>query len=121
MRNQSEELANTNAGENTGELDSEQNTDITLSSEGNVPHEQTSPEVASKVPPRALPPGVTTFMVGNIPGRFTPENLAEVWPVDGSYNRLHIPFSFQKQRRSGIAIINMVSNQAPVEFAAKWH
>jgi len=124
MRKQSEELADTSAGENTGEpfgeLDSAQNPGVNFGSEGSVPHEQSFPEVSSK-PPRALPPGVTTLVVRNIPGRLTPEKLLEVWPVDGSYNLLHVPFSFQKQRRSGIAFINMVSHQAAVEFAAKWH
>jgi len=124
MRKQPQELANTDAGENAvetiGELESAQNTGVILGSEGNVPHEQSFPEVGSK-PPRALPPGVTTLMVRNIPGRFTPETLLEVWPVDGSYNLLHMPFNFQKQRRAGIAFINMVSHEAAVEFAANWH
>jgi len=124
MRKQPEELANTDAGEDTveptGELESAQNTGVILGSEGNGPHEQSFPEVGSK-PPRALPPGVTTLMVRNIPARFTPEKLLEVWPVDGSYNLLHMPFNFQKQRRAGIAFVNMVSHEAAVEFAAKWH
>jgi len=124
MRKQPEQLENTDAGENngepTGELESAQNTGVILGSEGNVPHEQSFPDVGSK-PPKALPLGVTTLMVRNIPRRFTPEKLLEVWPVDGSYNLLHVPFNFQKQHRAGVAFINMVSHEAAVEFAAKWH
>jgi len=70
---------------------------------------------------RKLPAGVTTIVVRNIPARFSQEKLLEVWPPDGSYNLFYVPYSFTRQRRSGIAFISMVSHEAAVEFTARWH
>jgi len=70
---------------------------------------------------RTLPPEVTTIVVRNIPARFSPTELADLWPPEDTYNLLYIPFSFRRKKRSGVAFINMVSHAAAVEFTARWH
>jgi len=80
-----------------------------------------APSGSDSKPARILPPGITTIVVRNIPARFSQEKLLEVWPPDGSFNLLYLPYSFQRRRRSGIGFINMVSHEAAVEFTARWH
>jgi len=82
---------------------------------------QPVPPESNTKPARKLPAGVTTIVVRNIPARFSQEKLLEVWPPDGSYNLFYTPYSFIRQRRSGIAFISMVSHEAAVEFTARWH
>jgi len=71
--------------------------------------------------PRILPPEVTTLVVQNVPARFSPQKLMEVWSPDGTYNLLHVPYGFQRKRRHGIAFINFVSHEAATHFMATWH
>jgi len=85
-----------------------------------VPEHQLQPSHNGK-PARPLPHGVTTIVVRNIPARLSREALLEVWRPNGTYNLIYLPFDFQRQRSSGMAIINMISHQAAVEFAARWH
>jgi len=70
---------------------------------------------------RTLPPEITTLVVRNVPARFSPQKLMEVWSPDGTYNLLHVPYSFQRKRRLGIAFINFVSHEAATHFMATWH
>jgi len=44
-----------------------------------------------------------------------------LWPPDGTYDLMYLPYSFQRQRRSGLVFINMISHGAALNFAAKWH
>jgi len=71
-------------------------------------------------PMRILPPEATTITMTNIPARLSPEDLLKVWPPDGTYNLMYIPYSIRRKSRCGIAIINMTSHVAAVEFMAKW-
>jgi len=80
-----------------------------------------SPPQASSKPMRTLPPGVTTIVVRNVPARFTQEQLLQLWPPDGTYDLIYLPYSMKRQSRSGLVFINMVSHEAALSFAATWH
>jgi len=70
---------------------------------------------------RILPPVVTTLVVRNLPARFSPQKLLEVWPPDGTYNLLYVPYNMVNRSRLGFAFINMTSHEAAAEFMARWH
>jgi len=75
--------------------------------------DQSLPNTTPK-PSRTLPPEVTTLMVRHIPARLSPAELVELWPPEDTYNLLYVPFSFKRNRRGGVAFINMVSHEAAV-------
>jgi len=79
------------------------------------------PWLNSSSVPRTLPPDVTTLVVRNVPAKFSPQKLLEVWSQDGAYNFLHVPYSFERRRRLGMAFINFVSHEAATRFMATWH
>jgi len=79
------------------------------------------PWLNSSSVPGTLPPNVTTLVVRNVPARFSPQKLLEVWSPHGTYNFLHVPYSFQRRRRLGMAFINFVSHEAATRFMATWH
>lgn len=67
-----------------------------------------------------LPPGVTTLMIQNIPARCSTEDLLEIWPSNGSYDLLYLPFSKKQRRPSGYAFVNFTSHEAAVVFRKRW-
>jgi len=77
--------------------------------------------VELKFSAEALPPNVTTLVVRNVPARFSPQKLLEVWSPDGTYNFLHVPYRFERRRRLGMAFINFVSHEEATRFMATWH
>jgi len=79
------------------------------------------PAEANSKPVRVFPPGVTTLVVRNVPARLSQEQLLQLWPPDGTYDLMYLPYSFNKQSRGGLVFINMVSNEAAINFATKWH
>jgi len=88
--------------------------------EEQISNQQASPQTAS-TRMRMLPPGITTIVVRNIPARLSQDQLLQLWPPDGTYDLMYLPYSFQTNRRSGLVFINMVSHEAALNFAAKWH
>jgi hypothetical protein len=80
-------------------------------------------EVAPRMPgsPDPIPAYATTAIIRNIPARCTRKHLLEKWPPMGSYNMLHQPYCYKRQRTLGFAIINFFSNAALVDFQEKWH
>jgi len=88
--------------------------------EEQIVNHQPSPTANTK-PVRVLPPGVTTLVVRNVPARLSQEQLLQLWPPDGTYDLMYVPYSFKKQRRGGLVFINMVSHEAAINFATKWH
>jgi len=85
-----------------------------------IPEQQSLPSQNGN-PARILPHGTTTIVVRNIPARFSQEGLLQLWPADGKYNLMYVPFNFQMRRRSGMAIINMISCESAAQFTATWH
>lgn len=75
----------------------------------------------NQTPAWSLPHGLTTILVRNIPARLSYEQLLRLWPPDGTYNLMYLPFNFESRRRCGHAIINMTSYEAAVNFISKWH
>jgi len=88
--------------------------------EEQISNQQPPPKTSSERM-RTLPPGVTTIVVRNVPARFSQEQLLQLWPPDGTYDLMYLPYSMQKQRRSGLVFINMVAHEAALDFTAKWH
>jgi len=80
------------------------------------PPPKTSPERM-----RILPPGVTTIVVRNVPARLSQKQLLQLWPPDGTYDLMYLPYSMRKQSRSGLVFVNMVTHEAALNFTAKWH
>jgi len=83
--------------------------------------EQQSPPSQHHMPARTLPHGFTIILVRNVPARLSNEQVLEVWAPGGMYNPMLVPFNFQRRRRCGKAIINMISYEAAVDFIARWH
>lgn len=65
-----------------------------------------------------LPP--TTLMVLCIPTVCTPEDLAQQWGMDGSWDFLYLPMYSGGKRALGYAFINFVSIAAAAAFTARW-
>mmetsp|Transcript_72218 Transcript_72218/g.225199 ORF Transcript_72218/g.225199 Transcript_72218/m.225199 type:complete len:201 (+) Transcript_72218:52-654(+) len=63
----------------------------------------------------------TTMIVRRIPWSFTQSELLEEWPIDGTFDYLHFPYSRQLGRSVGVAIINFVTPQSAEQFAKQWH
>lgn len=63
----------------------------------------------------------TTLMVRNIPPKCTQESLLQVWPPDGSYDMLYLPFSFESRRNCSYAFVNFVTHAAATHFKEQWH
>jgi len=63
----------------------------------------------------------TTMIVRKIPWSFTQSELLEEWPIDGTFDYLHFPYSRQLGRSVGVAIINFVTPQCAELFAKRWH
>lgn len=77
-----------------------------------------APTTALKSEP--LPHGVTTLIVRNIPARCTQASLLDLWPPEGVYNLLHLPYDHRRKCHVGKAMINFVSSMAAEAFRAKW-
>lgn len=60
-------------------------------------------------------------MVHNIPSAVTPEQLLEMWPMDGSYDFLYAPGASGGGRLAGFAFLNFASAEWAVAFASRWH
>lgn len=69
----------------------------------------------------SLPPGATTLMIRNIPARCSVQDLLDMWPPNGSYDLLHLPFSAKQHRPSGYAFVNFTSYEAAVAFRQCWN
>mmetsp|Transcript_41474 Transcript_41474/g.120000 ORF Transcript_41474/g.120000 Transcript_41474/m.120000 type:complete len:387 (-) Transcript_41474:451-1611(-) len=70
---------------------------------------------------RPLAGGVTTLVVQNLPGRYTHEDLQEVWPLDGSYDYMHLPYNILQKRPLGYIFVNFVTHELAVAFQRRWH
>lgn len=73
-------------------------------------------------PVRPLPPCTTTLLVRNIPARFNQERLLEVWPTDGTFNFLYLPFHASSARwPAGHAFVNFMAPELALAFQEQWH
>lgn len=52
--------------------------------------------------------------------RLTKAKLLEMWPAEGSYNLLHLPYCHKQQSNTGKAFVNCVSHEAALAFQARW-
>lgn len=62
----------------------------------------------------------TTLMVRNVPRMYTLEKMVEMWPCDGSYDILYLPYNCSIQRNLSYAFINFTSPAAAETFRRKW-
>lgn len=74
------------------------------------------------VSPKAEPllEDATTLIVRNIPARCTQATLLDLWPPNGVYNLIHLPFDHKRKCHVGKAVINFVSHAAALDFRMKW-
>lgn len=62
-----------------------------------------------------------TFMVRNIPIRYTQDMLLKEWPNNGEYDFLYLPICIGRKGNASFAFINFVTEEAASEFHARWH
>jgi len=67
-----------------------------------------------------LPPGTHTLLVRNIPTRFTQDDLMAVWPADGTFDLLYMPWSSKQRRFSGCAYMNFATEEDASSFYLQW-
>jgi len=115
------QLAGESAQQPRNMIGSRENVPGTTDHEEQISIQQPPPQTTSSKPTRMLPPGVTTIVVRNVPARLSQEQLLQLWPPDGTYDLMYLPYSYQRQRRSGLVFINMISHEAALNFAAQWH
>lgn len=69
-----------------------------------------------------IPPGNTTIVVHNIPGRCTKDELLSAWPpAQTGIDYLYVPFNIWQRRTSGYVFVNFTSWEAAELFRAQWH
>lgn len=88
--------------------------------------EQEEKEVAVP-PPVQLPlqlqnpaANATTVMVQNVPMGVTRDGLIDIWPPQGSYDFLYLPFNVKRRRIAGYAFVSFVSTAAAEAFTQEW-
>jgi len=65
--------------------------------------------------------GLTTLVVRNVPSRYTKEDLLHLWPPDGTFDFLYLPFNRKQRRTAGYLFMNFTSHDAAVAFYKEWH
>jgi hypothetical protein len=84
-----------------------------------------SQEQVARIPaPSAPPRGVTTFMIRNIPTRFTSLSfvrLLEDYGFGGSFNFFYLPMDFRSGKNMGYAFINFLEPHTGTRFVEKFH
>jgi len=63
----------------------------------------------------------TTIIVWNLPEELNLAGVLKLWPVDGTFNYLEVPFSASEKRHKGRALFNFVSEEAAMLFVSKWN
>jgi hypothetical protein len=71
--------------------------------------------------PDTIPDNFTTIIVRNIPLKYTCELLLGVWPVDGTYDYLYLPSSYDKNIPMGYAFVNFTSREFMLDFVNRWN
>merc|ERR1712228_1090457 len=64
---------------------------------------------------------MTTLVVQNLPGRYTRADVLQAWPVDGSYDYMHLPYNLLQKRPLGYVFINFVTHELAAAFQKTWH
>lgn len=62
----------------------------------------------------------TTFMVKNLPVACTQSQLIKIWPPQGSYDYLYVPYNTLRQCGCGYCFINFTSPEAARCFLSRW-
>lgn len=63
----------------------------------------------------------TTAIIRNVPARCSQARLLKMWPPEGSYNLLYLPYCFKSRRGAGFALVNFTSHAAMLDFRETWH
>jgi len=80
------------------------------------------PDAPQKEKPRIDWREAKTFMVRNIPVRYTQDMLLKEWPNDtGMYDFLYLPICIDRKRNVSFAFINFSSTEFALEFHKTWH
>jgi len=68
-----------------------------------------------------LPPGTRSLLVRNIPTRVTQDDLMRMWPADGTYDLLYMPWSPKQRRFCGDAFVSFGRAEDALRFWRQWH
>mmetsp|Transcript_111305 Transcript_111305/g.325551 ORF Transcript_111305/g.325551 Transcript_111305/m.325551 type:complete len:239 (-) Transcript_111305:100-816(-) len=58
----------------------------------------------------------TTVILWNLPDRCNLASVLKLWPVDGTFNYLEVPFSASEKCHKGRALFNFVSHEVAMRF-----
>eukprot|EP00440_Ansanella_granifera_P010513 gb/GFBE01011403.1/.p1 GENE.gb/GFBE01011403.1/~~gb/GFBE01011403.1/.p1 ORF type:complete len:304 (+),score=43.72 gb/GFBE01011403.1/:1-912(+) len=68
-----------------------------------------------------VPEGHTTFVIRNIPARYTQEMLLQEFGSDPGLDMLFTPYSFKDKKTIGVAFVNFQSPALAEQFFQHWH
>jgi len=63
----------------------------------------------------------TTVIVWNLPDGYNVDSVLTLWPVDGTFNYLEVPFSASEKCYKGRVIINFVNREVAMRFVNTWN
>jgi len=86
-----------------------------------VAHTAEGEEEYANVLVMPLATGQTTVVVKNLSGRYTMEDLLQLWPVDLTFDFMHVPYHLLHRRPLGFVFINFLSHELALAFQQKWH
>mmetsp|Transcript_17940 Transcript_17940/g.37312 ORF Transcript_17940/g.37312 Transcript_17940/m.37312 type:complete len:223 (-) Transcript_17940:364-1032(-) len=69
----------------------------------------------------SLPEQGTTVIVNHLPDRYDVTSVLKLWPADGTFNYLEVPFSASEKCYKGRAIIHFVTHELAMRFVNTWN
>lgn len=72
-------------------------------------------------PMKPIAKGITTLVIQNLPGRYSQDDVLNIWPVDGTYDYMHVPYNLLQKRPLGYVFINFMTSDMAIEFQQNWH
>lgn len=61
------------------------------------------------------------MIVWHLPNGYDLARVLKLWPLDGTFNYLEVPYSASERCLKGRAIINFVSRELATDFRSKWN
>jgi len=68
-----------------------------------------------------IPKQGTTLIVWHLPDTLNLAGVLKLWPVDGTFNYLEVPFSASEKCHKGRALVNFVSRKVAMRFMTRWN
>jgi len=86
-----------------------------------TPHVSEGEKGCANISMTPLTAGQTTVVVKNLPGRYTMEDLLQLWPPDLTFDFMHAPYNLLHRRPLGFVFINFLTHELALAFQRKWH